>query len=228
MGMSQGAIVFRNKAALSPEEVVQRLFKREITNLQVSHLDTRKPYNTLVERYDDVWVISSSDLVHPVLENPSKGIGIDLAALGNPELVVAFCIYSTSDTHGFAIIENGVLKRSRFQVQGEDVIEYGDPQPFEHKWLTADYYYEEEDDDLPEEERAKVLYINNRQMIVMEDHLTMRLAVEALEESFGFCPWITNQRPLCTFLHLGDELTSTPGSDVAIPHRKAKPWWKIW
>ncbi|MFJ2366314.1 hypothetical protein ACIPIN_21860 [Pseudomonas sp. NPDC087697] len=227
MGVAQAGIAFRSgEESFTPELAVASLFGKSVNRLSAPidrSFDSRHDHHVLVQQFGDIWIISNHALVWPILENPEHDLCGLHEILDKPALMIAFCQYDSGDSYGYALIEDGVLTRSRLQASGSDVRLFGVTKPFEQKWETAEFYLDE--DDCPEEEWQKVYYLDDRKVTVPEYYLTSRLAYEALTENFGVCPWESDLKPNIWYLQLNEEsvqCTSAPGMKVR------KPWWKVW
>lgn len=216
MGVSQAAIAFhRPQADFNPEQVIAQLFNKRVEVLpqRPPRFDAEAADEVVVEQYGDTWVISSAALAIPLLEQP-HAITRDLhRSLGSPAMIVPFCQYESGGTYGYALIENGVLTRSRLQNLDNPAQQFGPLKPFEALWASAEFYLEE--DDCPDDERQKIYYLGDRELEVPEHGLASRLGYEALMEYVGICPWDNSLEPRVWYLRLHDQRVA----------RKA--WWKV-
>lgn len=217
VGVSQAAIAFRTQQKdFNPQQVVSRLFSKraEVLEQRPPRFDTRVASEVAVEQYGDIWVISSSALTMPLLENPHYSVSELHEILGSPAMIIPFCQFDSGGTYGYGLIENGVLTRSRLHLFDSPVQQFGPLKPFEERWASAQFYIEE--DDCPEDERQKIYYLGDREVEVPEFGLSSRLCYEALIEHLGICPWDNSLKPHIWYLRLHDQPL------------QPRPWWKFW
>lgn len=169
--------------------------------------DIRNHNDVLIERYGDVYFISNNDLVWNILEHQHTEVSTLQKSLGSPPFIIAFCCYDSGGSFGYAFIEDGLRTRTRLETTGvprlPPILESGAPKDFELSWLNAEYFYE--DEDVPHSEQPKVFFLGNRDRLVSEAQLTRHLLIDALEQHFGVCPWVTDERPEYHYLRLIDQ-----------------------
>ncbi len=231
MGIAQAGIAFRISQSIDDlEGFVTSVFGERATEtpLPVSErFDIRNHSDVMVQSFGDVCFISNDDLAWPLIRRTEADAGRLHAALGRPELLMAFCHYDVGGSHGYAIFENGVRRRTRLQTSNlPDVpalAQCGEPLPFEQRWLAAQHDAEAGDG-------SQLVYLGNREVVVAARDLTGRMLQDGLDALFGICPWETLLTPTYRFFRLGPERprVTAPAVSRAKPVLATKrPWWHI-
>lgn len=219
MGIAQAGIVFKPTAPITDVAAfVSSLCGKEMKQIEhpaVRQFDIRNPGDVMVQSFGDSWFICNNDLVWNFLEFPQTDITPAYQSLGRPEMFMLFCHYDSGDSYGYAFFEHGKRTRSRLQTietaNQPGLIEYGTPEDFEQRWLSASFYIEE--DDCPIEERQKIYFQGDRKIEVPEHFLTKQIMEEAMLNKFGVCPWDTELEPVYYFFKAQE---------------KKKAWWRVW
>ena len=220
MGIAQAGLAFRPTSSIANlQSFIANLCGEDAA--QIAHpnskeFDIRRHTDVMVQFFGENCFICNNDLVWDILEHPRKDVGRTYRALGSLDMILAFCLYESGGSYGYAFIEQGKRTRSRLQTFGvptlPPLLEHGIPKAFEQRWLSADFYLDE-DDDCPADERQKIYYQGgNRDTAVPEHALTRRLLDESLQMNFGVCPWATDVAPIYHFFKLS---------------AKKKPWWRF-
>jgi hypothetical protein len=194
------------------------------------HFDIRNHSDVMVQVFGEVCFISNDDLAWPLLRNGERDLGRLHAALGSPGLLMAFCHYDSSGSHGYAVFEHGRRIRTRLQTgaQPDDpgLLESGAPLAFEQRWLGARHYVHASG----RSDDARMVFLGEREVVVPARDLTGRMLQEGLDALFGVCPWETLLTPTYRFFRLGSERdrTQAPAVSRARPTAAAKrPWWQF-
>lgn len=179
--------------------------------------DTRNHHDILVERYGNVYFVSNDGLVSNILESQEIDVSGLYEAIGSPPLIIAFCCYDAGGSFGYTFVEEGRRTRTRLETTGipglPPLLENGPPKDFELPWLNAAYFYEEEG--VPHSEQPKIFFLGNRDKLVSESQLTRHLLVEALQQCFGVCPWVSEEKPEYHYFRLATAPGLTPPIEAA-------------
>ena len=240
MGIAQAGIAFL--ASTSTEDLeawLTSVFAEPATEIPLpvsARFDIRNHSDVMVQTFGEVCFISNDDLAWPLIKDGSADAGRLHAALGAPELMMAFCHYDSGGSHGYAVFEHGRRRRTRLQTSGVPEVpalqESGAPLPFEQRWLGARHYLETEAraEATASSGDARVYFLGDRQVLVPARELTGRLLEDGLEALFGVCPWETLLTPTYRFFRLGPERPHAGEPAVsraqAIPANK-RPWWQF-
>jgi hypothetical protein len=229
MGIAQAGIAFRiSESVRDFEAFLSGVFNEPAveTPLPVSErFDIRNHSDVMMQTFGDVCFISNDDLAWPLIRRPEADVTQLHAALGRPAQMMAFCHYDSSGSHGYAVFDHGVRRRTRLQTcstPGEPrLVESGAPLSFEQRWLAAPQAVEA---------GGAVSYLGEREVVVPTRDLTGRLLQEGLESMFGLCPWETLLTPTYRFFRLGPERprAEPPAVSRAKPIEAIKrPWWQF-
>jgi hypothetical protein len=211
MGISQAGFVFNSKHDSTDTRALISTLTGE-TATKIDHpnsreFDIRNHSDVMVQYFADSCFISNHDLAWPIFEQQLKSIPKLFTQLNSPEIVFAYCHYGSGGSYGYAIYENGILARSRFQTTEmpalAPTVEFGSPKQFEMDWLTAPSYLENYGD--PENETEKIFYLENPRRDLGEWNLTSVLLELGLIEYFGVCPWETNVEPTYYFFKVDEK-----------------------
>ena len=236
MGIAQAGIAFR--ASTSTEDLeawLTSVFAEPATEIPLpvsARFDIRNHSDVMVQTFGEVCFISNDDLAWPLIKDATTDVGRLHAALGAPELLVAFCHYDSGGSHGYAVFEHGRRTRTRLQTNGvPDVpalVESGTPLAFEQRWLGARHYVEAET--ATQADDARMFFLGEREVVVPARDLTSRMLQDGLDTLFGVCPWETLLTPTYRFLRLGPERERAGEPAIsrarAIPAIK-RPWWQF-
>jgi len=238
MGIAQAGIAFRiSDSVADMESFMAGVFEEPATEIPLpvsARFDIRNHSDVMVQTFGEVCFISNDDLAWPLIRSDSRDASRLHAALGAPELMVAFCHYDTNGNHGYAIFEHGRRVRTRLQSSGEpgahELLQSGTPQLFEQRWLGARHYMEAEaaagaDD-------ARMFFLGEREVVVPGRDLTGRMLQDGLDAMFGVCPWETLLTPTYRFFRLGPERERDAGDAPAVSRARAiaankRPWWQF-
>ena len=235
MGIAQAGIAFRIPDSVADmESFMAAVFDEPATEIPLpvsARFDIRNHSDVMVQTFGEVCFISNDDLAWPLIRSDSRDASRLHAALGAPELMVAFCHYDANGNHGYAIFEHGRRVRTRLQSSGEpgahELHQSGTPRAFEQRWLGARHYVDATtsgDDD------GRRVFLGEREVVVPARDLTGRMLQDGLDALFGVCPWETLLTPTYRFFRLGPERErdDTPAISRAraIPAVK-RPWWQF-
>jgi hypothetical protein len=168
---------------LGEQELVQVVFGSSAiqpSETQKAH-DIRVPGNVAVESRNDTTFLYNGEIAGKIL---FEGQSLDpavFAALGAPELVVIFCHYDSGGSFGYAIVENGVMGRSRVHTLDKTNDE-GVPTAFELPWLQTESFIEEEGEP-PVYRNLKTGEVSS------ESYVTAHLLAEVMKAFFSVAPW---------------------------------------
>jgi hypothetical protein len=186
----------------------------------------------MVQTFGEVCFISNDDLAWPLIRDSARDATRLHAALGAPDLLVAFCHYDSGGSHGYAVFEHGRRTRTRLQTSslpdGPALVEAGAPLPFEQRWLRARHYVEAEA--LAQADDARVYFLGNREVVVPARDLTGRMLQDGLDALFGVCPWETLLTPTYRFFRLGPDRVRAGAPAVSRAQSIAankRPWWQF-
>ena len=234
MGIAQAGIAFRISASVDDMEgFMGAVFDERATEIPLPvsvRFDIRNHSDVMVQTFGEVCFISNDDLAWPLIRNSGRDAGRLHAALGSPELLVAFCNYDGGGSHGYAVFENGRRTRTRLQTSGlPDVpalVESGTPLAFEQRWLGARHYV----DATAHADDGRMVFLGEREVVVPARDLTGRMLQDGLDSLFGVCPWETLLTPTYRFFRLGPERdrAGEPAISRAQPIAAIKrPWWQF-
>jgi len=237
MGIAQAGIAFRISDSMTDmASFMAAVFEEPATEIPLpvhARFDIRNHSDVMVQTFGEVCFISNDDLAWPLIRNDARDVGRLHAALGAPELLVAFCHYDAGGNHGYAIFEHGRRVRTRLQSSGEPgahgLVESGTPRPFEQRWLAARHYLEAEATGTAD--GGRMFFLGDRQVVVPGRDLTGRMLQDGLDALFGVCPWETLLTPTYRFFRLGPERTRGDEPMAVsrarpIPASK-RPWWQF-
>ena len=236
MGIAQAGIAFRiSESVTDLEAFMGAVFAEPATEIPLpvsARFDIRNHSDVMMQTFGEVCFISNDDLAWPLIKDGAADIGRLHAALGAPELLMAFCHYDRGGSHGYAIFENG--RRTRTRLQTSDVpdvpalVESGTPLAFEQRWLGARHY--EEAEAAASGDAGRMYFLGEREVVVPARDLTGRMLQDGLDALFGVCPWETLLTPTYRFFRLGPErereLEPAISRARAIPAIK-RPWWQF-
>ena len=237
MGIAQAAIAFRISDSVTDlEAFMSAVFEEPATEIPLPvsvRFDIRNHSDVMVQTFGEVCFISNDDLAWPLIRSDSRDASRLHAALGAPELMVAFCHHDANGSHGYAIFEHGKRVRTRLQGGGpaaQALVQSGTPQLFEQRWLGARHYMEAEaaagaDD-------ARMFFLGEREVVVPGRDLTGRMLQDGLDAMFGVCPWETLLTPTYRFFRLGMQRARDGGDMPAVSRARAipasrRPWWQF-
>ena len=233
MGIAQAGIAFRNSASVGDMAgFMGAVFDEPATEIPLpvsARFDIRNHSDVMLQAFGDVCFISNDDLAWPLIRNSGRDLGRLHAALGSPELLMAFCHYDSGGSHGYAVFEHGRRTRTRLQTNGlPDVpalVESGTPLAFEQRWLGARHYV-----DATARDDGRMVFLGERAVVVPARDLTGRMLKDGLEALFGVCPWETLLTPTYRFFRLGPERERVQAPAISrartIPAIK-RPWWQF-
>jgi hypothetical protein len=235
MGIAQAGIAFRISASVDDMEgFMGAVFDEQATEIPLPvsvRFDIRNHSDVMVQTFGEVCFISNDDLAWPLIRNSERDIGRLHAALGSPELLMAFCHYDSGGSHGYAVFEHG--RRVRTRLQTSDVpdtpalVESGQAMAFERRWLGArrDVHAATQGD-------GRRILLGECEAAVPARDLTGRMLQDGLDALFGVCPWETLLTPTYRFFRLGPERERHAGGEPAISRARAipaikRPWWQF-
>jgi hypothetical protein len=240
MGIAQAGIAFRASASIDDMEAwMGNVFAEQATEIPLpvsARFDVRNHSDVMVQTFGEVCFISNDDLAWPLIKDGAADAARLHAALGSPELLMAFCHYDSGCSHGYAVFENGKRVRTRLQTRGVPdfpaLLENGRPLPFEQRWLDARHYVEAEarTEAATASEDARVYFLGNREVVVPARELTGRMLHDGLDALFGVCPWKTLLTPTYRFFRLGPERPPAgepAASRAGAPAVIKRPWWRF-
>ena len=240
MGIAQAGIAFRCTESVSDMAAwMGRVFAEQAAEIPLPvsvRFDIRNHSDVMVQTFGEVCFVSNDDLAWPLIRNDAADVTRLHAALGAPELLMAFCHYDSGGSHGYAVFEHGRRIRTRLQSSGAHerpaLAESGQPLPFEQRWLGARH-------SLPTEARGaatatsgdeRMVFLGEGEVVVPARDLTGRMLQDGLDALFGVCPWETLLTPTYRFFRLGPERphVGEPAVSRAKPTAAAKrPWWQF-
>ena len=240
MGIAQAGIAFRASVSVPDAAAwMSAVFAEPATEIPLpvsDRFDIRNHSDVMMQTFGEVCFISNDDLAWPLIKEGAADVSRLHAALGAPELLMAFCHYDSGGSHGYAVFENGKRTRTRLQTSGvPDVpalLESGTPLPFEQRRLGArhDMQTEARAEATTTSGDARIHFPGDRQGVVPARDLTGRLLQDGLEALFGVCPWETLLTPTYRFFRLGPE--RAPAGEPAVSRARAipavkRPWWQF-
>ena len=240
MGIAQAGIAFRISSSITDTAGwMSAVFAEPATEIPLpvsARFDIRNHSDVMVQTFGEVCFISNDDLAWPLIRDGAADVARLHAALGAPELLLAFCHYDSGGSHGYAVFEHGKRTRTRLQTRGVPglpaLLESGAPLPFEQRWLGARHYVESEAraEATASADDARVYFLGEREVVVPARDLTGRMLQDGLDALFGVCPWETLLTPTYRFFRLGPERVRAGEPAVsrarAIPAVK-RPWWQF-
>ena len=236
MGIAQAGIAFRTSDSVAdPAAWMSAVCGERATEIPLpvsSRFDIRNHSDVMVQSFGEVCFISNDDLAWPLIRDDALEVSRLHAALGAPDLLMAFCHYDSGGSHGYAIFEHGRRTRTRLQTSGLPDVpalsESGAPLPFEQRWLGARHYVEAEAG-VPADD-GRMFFLGEREVVVPARDLTGRMLQDGLDALFGVCPWETLLTPTYRFFRLGPERAGDgePAISRARPTAANKrPWWQF-
>ena len=240
MGIAQAGIAFRiSRSTTDVASWMSAVFAEPATEIPLpvaARFDIRNHSDVMVQTFGEVCFISNDDLAWPLIRDGGADVARLHAALGAPDLLLAFCHYDSGGSHGYAVFENGRRTRTRLQTAGVPgfpaLVESGKPLPFEQRWLRARHYLETEvrAEAATAAGDGRVYFLGNREVVLPARDLTGRMLHDGLDTLFGVCPWETLLTPTYRFFRLGPEHPRAGEPAVsraqAIPAIK-RPWWQF-
>ena len=236
MGIAQAGIAFRISTSVEDmERFMGAVFDEQATEIPLpvsARFDIRNHSDVMVQAFGEVCFISNDALAWPLIRNSERDAGRLHAALGSPDLLVAFCHYDSGGSHGYAIFENGRRIRTRLQTSGQPdvpaLVESGAPLAFEQRWLGARHYV----DATANADDGRMVFLGEREVVVPARDLTGRMLQDGLDALFGVCPWETLLTPTYRFFRLGPEREREREGEPAISRAQAipaikRPWWQF-
>ena len=236
MGIAQAGIAFRiSDSVRELESFMTSVFGERATEIPLpvsARFDIRNHSDVMVQTFGEVCFISNDDLAWPLIRDGAADVTRLYAALGAPELLVAFCHYDAGGSHGYAIFEQGRRTRTRLQTcglpGGATLVESGAAMAFEQRWLAARHYVEAEA--TAQGDAVRMVFLGEREVVVPARDLTGRMLQDGLDALFGVCPWETLLTPTYRFFRLGPERerAAEPPISRARPTAAIKrPWWQF-
>ena len=238
MGIAQAGIAFRiSESVPDLEDFMTSVFGEPATEIPLpvsARFDIRNHSDVMVQTFGEVCFISNDDLAWPLIRNEQRDVSRLHAALGAPELLMAFCHYDRGGSHGYAVFEHG--RRTRTRLQTSDVpdvpalVESGTPLAFEQRWLGARHYEEAEVG--AASDGGRMYFLGERAVVVPARDLTGRMLQDGLDTLFGVCPWETLLTPTYRFFRLGPERAGMAAAEPAVSRARAipaskRPWWQF-
>lgn len=236
MGIAQAGIAFRiSESVTDMEAYMSAVFGEAATEIALPvsvRFDIRNHSDVMLQSFGEVCFISNDDLAWPLIQDDTFDATRLHAALGAPDLLMAFCHYDSGGSHGYALFENGRRTRTRLQTRGlpdaPTLRESGRPRPFERRWLRGRH------DVVAEAALSEAAHRTNlrgeREGAVSAHELTGRMLQDGLEALFGVCPWETLLTPHYRFFRLGPERPAE--GEPAISRARSiaaskRPWWQF-
>lgn len=187
MGLTTAGLAFKLTSSTPAEqEMIRRIFGHEfhgIPNSQkIDNWDIRHPEDVCVESKNGVVFIYNAEVADRILRRKERIEPSFMLALGNPAVLVAFAHFSSGDTYGYTIIENGERTRSRIFVFDRTSDE-GEPKNFELSWANAEHLEPEAEGDIPE--------FRNRETeeVATDAGVTIFMLEAVMQFYFGGSPW---------------------------------------
>ena len=236
MGIAQAGIAFRVSTSVEDlEAFMTSVFAETATEIPLpvsARFDIRNHSDVMVQTFGEVCFISNDDLAWPLIKDGAGDATRLHAALGAPDLLMAFCHYDSGGSHGYAVFEHGRRTRTRLQTSGlpdrPALVETGAPLAFEQRWLGARHYVEVEA--LAQADDARVYFLGDREVVVPARDLTGRMLQDGLDALFGVCPWETLLTPTYRFFRLGPERVRAGEPAISRAQSIAaskRPWWQF-
>jgi hypothetical protein len=240
MGIAQAGIAFRVSASVEDTEAfLSSVFAETATEIPLpvsTRFDIRNHSDVMMQTFGEVCFISNDDLAWPLIRDGAADVARLHAALGAPDLLVAFCHYDSGGSHGYAVFERGRRTRTRLHTRGlADVpalVETGTPLPFERRGLGTHRASQAPAPAraIAQADGARAPLPSRHEAVMPERDLTGRMLQDGLETLFGVCPWETLLTPTYRFFRLGPERERADEPAIsrarAIPASK-RPWWQF-
>lgn len=228
MGIAQAGIAFRIPDPVDDlAGLLTQVFGERATDVPLpvsERFDIRNHSDVMVQTFGDVCFVSNNDLAWPLLRRPDADVAYLHATLGRPALLVAFCHDDAGGSHGYAVFEHGMRRRTRLQTCNlpdvPTLAQHGDPLPFEQRWLAAERGVD----------GGAMVCLGDRELVLPARDLTGRMLQDGLAALFGVCPWQTLLTPTYRFYRLGAERARraaplTPPPQPVPPVKR--PWWHL-
>ena len=219
MGASLGGVAFKiDTATIDSNKVVHDLFGPAFQPHE-DHGDTRRPEYVFVGKSSDLLVILSTDFTTKFFQSTgSEAIQPYLDYFGRPSFVFAFEEYDSGGTYSYSLIYDGVVKRQYSLVSGEEVTDFGTPEPTELKWLNLPAETVQVDDATTE-----LVYTDPATGYqYTKDQLPQVILQQLMQEKLGFISWDLYEKLTEKTLY---KQASLPPAATATGK---KPWWKVW
>ncbi len=236
MGIAQAGIAFRiSESVPDLEAFMSAVFAEPATEIPLPvsvRFDIRNHSDVMVQTFGEVCFISNDDLAWPLIRDGGREVARLHAALGAPDLLMAFCHYDSGGSHGYALFEHGRRTRTRLQTAGLPDVpalqESGALLAFEQRWLCARHYVEAHA--TTSDDAGRMVFLGEREVVVPARELTGRMLQDGLDALFGVCPWETVLTPTYRFFRLGPE--RAPDGEPAISRAQPiaankRPWWQF-
>lgn len=138
---TQAGVIFTvSEARASWESAVADLKgcqPRRIDPPNRSDFDIRHSSDVMVIKYGQVVAICNGDIAEPMLRDPALSCERAYRTLGSPRYLQYFLWYDTGNSHGYAIVLNGMRIRTRLDLAARRFTDSGAPLDFERTWLDA-------------------------------------------------------------------------------------------
>jgi hypothetical protein len=185
MGASCGAVAFKtdtSKWELS--KIISDLFGKDFTS--GGYCDSRESNCIYIGKTKDYIVITNSDFTDKFFRSKDTSI-IDKYQqyFSNPEFVFAFEEYDSGGSYGYSLIYNGQVKRQLRTESYEKVLDFGEPEAKELKWLQAETIIVDEGDG----EMVTYYKDTERDFKCTADQLPQVMLQELMLEKLGFITW---------------------------------------
>lgn len=188
MGMTAAGIIFKLKSDLSDTEILSLINDCVYSDIEkvespifgINNFDIRHDSDFVISRERNNCFIANSDIVRKILSSTEYAEKI-YSLLNSPPLFVAYYIYDSGGSYGYAVYESGVKRFSRIQNFDEPMIVTGEPTEIERKWVNAKTY-EEKDEEYPDDEGQILYYIDDSE----ERHSAESLTVTMIEKTLDF------------------------------------------
>jgi hypothetical protein len=219
MGIAQAGIAFRvSESVQDLGAFITTAFGEPATEIALpvsARFDIRNHSDVMVQNFGEVCFISNDDLAWPLIRDAGRAVAPLHAALGAPDLLLAFCHYDSGGSHGYAVFEQGLPDVPA-------LVESGAPLAFERRWLDARH-----DEEAGE---GRKVFLGEREAVVPARDLTSRMLEDGLDVLFGVCPWETLLTPTYRFFRLGPERVRAREAAVSRARPIAaikRPWWQF-
>lgn len=225
MGASCGAVAFRLDAEeIDLSKIAADLFGNDFAATR-EYCDPRQPECVQIGKTKDFVVIINSDFANKFFaSNNTTAIQHYLTYFNNPDFVFAFEEYDSSGTYGYSLIYNGEVKRQLRSVSYNKVIDFGQPEAKELKWLQAPTITREDS------QFGSITYYKDseRDFTCSADELPQVMLQELMLQKLGFTTW--NMYDLFSeSAQFKKQFHAQTMNTYAQPAAQyTRPWWKFW
>jgi len=198
--VSTAGLIFKSKTELDINKLIKTLFNIKIHKIEhpdQMDFDVRYIGNIMLERYEDIYVISNDELIWDHLVDINKTPEFLYECLGKPELFIGFCNYPSGGSYGYTVVQNGEKVRTKLiaTTVPETNVDEGEPFPEELDWINSEYKFDEIEGEDKEFWPKYYYKKNDPENFAYENDLIQYMLNDLIKSRFGFIPWLSDKKP---------------------------------